>query len=206
MEKKKWLFYGLGVLIIVIMIGIVYFIDIKIDEKKDEKVHTTFKEEYESYNDIKNDNGDVIEVSIPSNNTIQEVADKEIISVLEEKTGIVYFGFPTCPWCRNIIGILTELANEKNIPIYYFNPQNIRNDDNDTYQKLLKRLDNYLETDDNGKKVLYVPDVYFIKDGKIVGHHLGSLDSQTDPYEKLNESQEKELKELYQKYIDEIVK
>lgn len=206
MEKKKWLFYGLGVLIIVIMIGIVYFIDIKIDEKKDEKVHTTFKEEYESYNDIKNDNGDVIEVSIPSNNTIQEVADKEIISVLEEKTGIVYFGFPTCPWCRNIIGILTELANEKNIPIYYFNPQNIRNDDNDTYQKLLKRLDSYLETDDNGKKVLYVPDVYFIKDGKIVGHHLGSLDSQTDPYEKLNESQEKELKELYQKYIDEIVK
>ena len=188
------------------MIGIVYFIDIKIDEKKDEKVHTTFKEEYESYNDIKNDNGDVIEVSIPSNNTIQEVADKEIISVLEEKTGIVYFGFPTCPWCRNIIGILTELANEKNIPIYYFNPQNIRNDDNDTYQKLLKRLDSYLETDDNGKKVLYVPDVYFIKDGKIVGHHLGSLDSQTDPYEKLNESQEKELKELYQKYIDEIVK
>lgn len=206
MAKSKWMYYGLGVIFIVLIVGVVYFVDINKDNNKTEKTFATFKEEYESYNDVKNDNGQTIEVSIPEKNTIKNVNEDEILSILEEKTGIVYFGFPTCPWCRNIIGVLTELANEKNITIYYFNPQNIRNESNGTYQKLVKKLDSYLDKDENGNKVLYVPDVYFVKDGKIIGHHLGSLDEQTNPYESLTKEQEFELKEIYLNYINKLKK
>ena len=52
---------------------------------------------------------------------------------------------------------------------------------------------NYLLENDNGEKTLYVPDVYFVKDGKIIGNHLSTVDSQTDPYTPLTEGQIKEL-------------
>ena len=35
----------------------------------------------------------------------------EIIKVLEHGTGIVYFGFPECPWCQAYVPILNEVAD-----------------------------------------------------------------------------------------------
>ena len=51
----------------------------------------------------------------------------EINKILENGTGVVYLGFPECPWCRGYIPYLNEVAiNEHLDKIYYFNILNDR--------------------------------------------------------------------------------
>lgn len=159
---------------------------------------TQFKSEYEKYN------GNGIDVSIDTSVDLKYLDTLEVIDLLENKTGVIYFGFPTCPWCRNIIPILFDVAKENNEIIYYFNPSSLRGTDDENFNKIMTILDSYLEADENGEKVLYVPDVYFIKNGNIVGHHLGSVISQINPFEPLTDVQKTELKQIYLELINKI--
>ena len=158
-----------------------------------------FKQEYEAL-----DNNSVV-MNIDENNPIKYVNFDEVINILNSGTGIIYFGFPRCPWCRNIIPVLFEMASTNNIDtIYYFNPSDIRSNNDENYKKLVNILSDYLIENDNGEKTLHVPDVYFINNGEIVGHHLSTVDSQTSPYPPLTEEQTNELKNIYQGLFDKI--
>lgn len=158
-----------------------------------------FKQEYETLN-----NNSVI-MNIDENNPIKYVNFEKLMGILTTGTGVIYFGFPGCPWCRNMIPVLFEVSDSNNIDtIYYFNPRYIRSSGDESYQKLIKILDDYLLENDNGEKTLYVPDVYFVKNGKIVGNHLSTVESQTDPYTPLTEQQTKELENIYQKLFEQL--
>lgn len=158
-----------------------------------------FKQEYEALNN------DTVVMNIDENNPIKYVNFDEVIDILSSGTGIIYFGFPGCPWCRNIIPVLFEMASTNNIDtIYYFNPSNIRSNNDENYKKLVNILSDYLMENDNGEKTLYVPDVYFIRNGEIVGHHLSTVDSQTSPYTPLTKEQGDELKNIYQELFNNI--
>ena len=50
-------------------------------------------------------------------------------------------------------------------------------------------------------KRLYFPTVVFIKDGKILNIHIGTLEEQTDPYTPLTEKQKDTLKNIYKTNI-----
>lgn len=147
-----------------------------------------FKEEYE----VGNSNG--IVMNIKETSKVKYLTVEEVVSFLENKTGVIYFGFSNCPWCRNILPVLLDTVTTIN----YFNPANFRGSDDENYKKIMTILDPYLESND-GKKTLFVPDVYFVKNGKIVGHQLGSVASQKDPYVKLNDKQVMELSDIYNK-------
>lgn len=171
------------------------------ENKQEENVASEtlkFKEEYEALNS----SGIVVEVD--SNVNIEYLKTSEVIDLLENKTGIIYFGFPSCPWCRNIVPILFDVAKENNQAIYYFNPSGLRGTGDGEFNKIMTLLNDYLETNDEGEKTLYVPDVYFVKDGSIVGHHLGSAPSQTNPYVSLTENQKQELINIYKELINKI--
>ena len=156
-----------------------------------------FKKEYESHN-----NG--IEVVVNSDDLIKYGTSKDILSILENGTGIIYFGMPTCPWCRNIVPILLNISKQYGMYINYLNPGELNSDQISDYVKIKEILNPYLEYNDEGVKTLYLPDVYFVKDGKIVGHHLGSASSQSDPYAKLTEEQTNELINIYINYIEQL--
>ena len=87
-----------------------------------------FKEEYESLNGKENDNGkEYLNVSVDSSNPIVYSSFQEIYDVIEKGTGIIYFGFRECPWCRNAVPVLLDAAKELNVnKIYYFNALSIR--------------------------------------------------------------------------------
>lgn len=156
-----------------------------------------FKKEYESHN-----NG--IEVIIEKDDMIKYSTSKEILDILEKGTGIIYFGMPTCPWCRNILPILLDISKQYNIHINYLNPGELNSNQISDYIKIKEILSPYLEYNDEGVKTVYLPDVYFVKEGKVMGHHLGSAPSQDDPYTKLTENQTKELINIYTNYIEQI--
>lgn len=194
MNKKK-LMVVIDILLGAILVGVMTFGIYQYLKSDGEK----FKAEYEALN---NEN---VNINISKNNPIKYVTLDEVFDIIQNKTGVIYFGFPGCPWCRNMIPVLFEAAKNNNIDtIYYFNPKNVKKSDNDEYNKLKEILNEYLSEDENGQKVLYVPDVYFIKDGKIVGHHLGTVDSQEDPTISLTEEEKNELLDIFNELFEKI--
>lgn len=212
---------GIKLLIIflIILICIITFITVKKNRvTKDEK---SFKKEYERYNGYTNPGSDkkYFDVNIEEKNGIKYLDDDEVIDMLQNKTGIIYFGFPTCPWCRSMIEVLLDAkdsTNQKNI--YYYNALDIRDEKvledgkvkttkkgKKNYYKILDILGDkasvYEELEDESIKRLYFPTVVFVRNGKIVDIHISTVDSQEDPYKKLNKKQKAELKKIYTRGI-----
>lgn len=229
MEKSNKIYLGIILVCTILVIGLCGY---AIINHKDEKLSDAekFKLEYESLNGVENDYSEsgYMEVSIPSENPINYKTGKEILEVMEGDA-LIYFGFSACPWCRNAVPVLIETAIEENIKtVYYVDILNIR----DTYkfsgsikpelvsegtpayydivEKLNDYLDKYYVQDENGNmydtgvKRLLAPTVVAIKSGEVVGFHAGTVKSQTNPYEVLNEEQTKELKEVYKRMIESI--
>lgn len=120
----------------------------------------------------------------------------------EKKKGVIYFGYPDCPWCQEAQPILEDVSKEFPIDVYY-----VRTRDNnkeklyteDEKKAIIPYLKNYLKEDDQGILQLYVPLVISIKDGEILQGHLGTVEDHDAHESKLTESQKKEVKDIYTK-------
>ncbi len=193
-----------------------------------------FKEEYEAYNnkEREDDKGNYFqELNIPENNPIKYASLEEVLEILDKGTGVLYFGYPTCPWCRNAIPVLLEAVEEKNVnTIYYLNVNEYKNtfavkdgkvekikEEKEGYYDLLKALDEVLDpyvltsngkTYETGEKRIYVPFVVFVKDGAIVTTHLGTvnLEGTQTKYDALTEKQHEELLNTYLSAIEDVQK
>ena len=77
------------------------------------------------------------------------------------------------------------------------------------YYELVEKLDSvlgeYEGLNDSSIKRLYFPTVVFVKDGEIVGSHIGTVDSQTDPSIALTDEQYEELKSLLAKNMTKLI-
>ncbi|MBQ7139910.1 MAG: thioredoxin family protein [Bacilli bacterium] len=130
----------------------------------------------------------------------------EIIKILEGGTGLVYFGFPECPWCQAYVPMLNEVAKEEGVEkIYYYNIKNIRSENTAEYQKIVKLLKNFLPKDDEGNERVFVPDVYAVKEGKILSHNndTSMISSDITPTEYWTDAKRKEIKNVFKSMIEE---
>ena len=138
-----------------ILLILVLLITLSACTKKEEKDSERFLKEYPQ----------VSEYNVYVYRNIQE-----IIKILEHGTGIVYLGFPECPWCQAYVPILNEVADIEGLEkIYYYNIYNDRKENTDEYQKIVSILFDYLQYDDEGNKRVFVPAVIAINKGEIVG-------------------------------------
>ncbi len=129
---------------------------------------------------------------------------EEIIKILENGTGIVYLGFPECPWCKAYVKILNEVAKEEGVEkIYYYNILEDRKNNTSTYQKIVSILNENLLYDEEGNKRIYVPDVTFVLNGKIIGHdnETSVVKEDITPNDYWTEERIKTLKDKLRKYI-----
>lgn len=158
--KKRIIFISSIVLIVVLIIGGFLFIKHKNETQKDETQELLDSEKFaQEYTKVSTDNVFVYKTL------------EEINKILENGTGIVYIGYPKCPWCQEYVKYLNEAAKEYGIEkIYYFNNYDVRNNVTDEYRKTLNILDEYLHYDDEGNKRIYVPAVISINNGKITGY------------------------------------
>lgn len=135
-----------GVLLIIFA-----FILLLIFNKKDSK---RFKEEYKG-------------VSI--NNKFVYKDAKFALKTLKDGTGLIYFGFPECPWCQEYVKFLDEVANKNDIKeIYYVNILKDRKDNTKEYQEIVNILKDHLDKDDKGNPRIFVPHIVAVKEGKIL--------------------------------------
>ena len=124
---------------------------------KEEK-QTDAKKFAEEYTQVTDDNYFVYRTS------------EEIIKILDNGTGVVYLGFPECPWCQSYVKMLNEVADIEGLEkIYYLNILEDRKNNTEDYQKIVDILKEYLQYDDEGNKRIYVPAVIVVSKGEIVG-------------------------------------
>ena len=171
---------------------------------------TKFKNEYESLNGTKNNSGkDIRTISIDSDNPFIYKTEDDIVNMINNKeTFLVYFGFPTCPWCRSMLENLIKSAKDNDLEtIYYVNVYDIRDtldkDGNKTkegtegYYKLIELMKDVLSEYklDNIKveeKRIYAPNLVAVIKGEVKQLATGISPKQTDAYMELTDEIKKE--------------
>lgn len=134
----------------------------------------------------------------------------EIINILKYGTGVVYLGFPECPWCQAYVKYLNETAKDANIEkIYYFNILEDRKNNTEKYQEIVSILGDNLQRDDEGNLKVFVPNVSFVVNGKIIGNdYETSLDTKgfEKPSDYWTEEEVSELENTLSGYMKEVYK
>lgn len=229
MKKEKNLYILLPILLVIsAIIGYLTAFNNNEDSLK-------FKEEYEmlngtvAYGKVKYNN-----IKISEKNPIKYSNYEEILNIIKSGNGIIYLGFPECPWCRSILPVLFDVANDNKInTIYYLNIKNERDslvvedgklvyelDDDgnekkgtEGYFKLLEALDKYLteytisyedKLYETGEKRIYAPTVIFVRNGKVLGLHVSTVESHKSGFDKMTDKQIEELYGIYEEYILEM--
>ena len=206
---KKRIIYFIVILIIASgLFAVLYHMDKKYKDTDAYK----FKKEYEKYNGDTAKNGKKYrKLEISEDNRMIYSTAKDIVKKIDNNESfIVYFGFPTCPWCRSMITNLVDMSIEKEVDIYYVNVLDIRDtkeyvdgevkttkEGDKYYMELLDRLDSVLEKyslkDKDGNEVetnekrIYAPNVVTISNGSPKKLVDGCSDSLEDPYGKITE-------------------
>ncbi len=144
--------------------------------------------------------------NIPVDNAFKLVNAKEAYELLDDEQAIVMFGFKECKWCKSYLPILNEVVTENDIPVvYYCNIKQDRANNTEEYKKLVEKLADYLHEDDKNNKRIYVPDVYFVKSGKIIGHNNDtSVIEGIDTEEYYTDTAKKDLKDKLTKLAVEV--
>lgn len=153
-EKKnsKLLYILIGVILLVAVIISIFFIVNKKDESSSDAVK--FASEY----------------PVSEDNVFVYRTLDEVNKILKNGTGIIFLGFPECPWCRGYAPIINEMAKKEGLEkVYYFNIKKDREDNSTLYQETVKLLGDNLRYDDEGNRRIYAPSLIAVKNGKIVG-------------------------------------
>lgn len=184
-----------NIMILVVIIGVTVlagvFLLLKFNHKEEVSDALKFSKEYE----------------ITEDNIFVYRNANQIINILKRGTGVVYLGFPECPWCKAYVPILNEIAKESGIEkIYYFNIKEDRSNNTEEYKKILEILSGNLLYDEEGNERIYVPDVTVVINGDIVGHNNDTSVIKEDitPKEYWTEENKNKLKEQLKSYFEEI--
>lgn len=178
-----------------------------------------FKEEYESLNGTRNENGKVIRnVTIDDNNPMKYATAADIVKMVQNKeTFVVYFGFASCPWCRSVVTNLIQASLDLGIDtIYYVDVTDIRdtmklgndgeivieNEGSNEYFQLLEMFDDVLseytlknsdgEIVYTGEKRIFAPNIISVVNGNVEDLTTGISEKQTDGYMELTNEMNQE--------------
>lgn len=151
-----------------------------------------FAHEYNSKNGTTDKDGNTyLSLNIKTDNPFIVQTDEEILSDIENGyTGYVYFGYPTCPYCRNTVPVLIGVLKENGVSkVLYCNLKKYNyqfeyssesgiietQQGTDDYDSLPNILSGYAvpktikdtngNSVDTGEKTIYVPAVIKFNDG-----------------------------------------
>lgn len=161
--------------IFVILLCIMFISGCK-DKNDDSKDSYRFKEEYSA-------------IGIEEYNNIKYSDIDEVLDIIDNSSGVIYFGSGDNDLCLISVPILFNASDNTNLErIYYVSTNNI-----DKEFSIKDKEGNVIISNDN----LNIPLVLFVYSGDIVSYHIGTIDDKVD-------LTDEESIELYNIYLDGI--
>lgn len=144
---------------------------------------------------------------VSNSNIFRYVSLDEALDIMNKESGIIYFGYSDCEWCKAYVKTLNKTAKSSGFrKIYYCDIKNDMEKKTDNYKKLIKELHNLLPIDNYGNEYMAVPYVLFVKDGKITNYddETSSVHGDITPSKYWTEFEVKELKTRLKDFMKEI--
>ena len=144
------------------------------------------------------------------NNHFVKADMKEVTDMFDKgETFIFYVGFNKCPWCQEEVPVLNEVAEGyDDVKIMYVDARpdgekenDLRNEENPDYVALQEKVEEIL---DETRKI-YAPTVVWVKEGKLVASHVGTVDDHDAHERKMTEEEVETLRDTYTKCFDTFV-
>lgn len=219
-KKKKYII--IAIVILILIIG-GCFLTFYLKGKNNDALK--FKKSYESLNNTirQSDGATYNSVSIDKKNPIKYVSVAEALDLFDDQKAIIYVGANWCPWCRNMLSPMFDVAKKLDIDtIYYLELDDDKSsyeiqdgalkkvsNGSESYYKLLDKLKDYLRDyelkDKDGKayptgeKRIYMPFFITIRNGSIV-EAKGISRTLEDGQNKYSEMTDKQYDELYNEF------
>lgn len=125
----------------------------------------------------------------------------EAIDIFKSKrSAILYFGFAKCPWCIEALPVMNEAAKAVGRSIYYVETRDLERNllyTEEQKKEIVSYLYDYLDTNDEGEKHLFVPFVVVVEEGIVKSAHLGTIESHEAKERKMTEEESKQLRSIY---------
>ena len=123
-----------GILIVLILIGGFFAYKHFIGNLKNNNVtadEKRFKEDYEKLNNTSRKSGlKLRSMDVMKDNNIHYISIDEAAKKLDTGSGIIYFGFAGCPWCRNAVPALLQAMSSTDLEeIYYVDIRPVADDE-----------------------------------------------------------------------------
>jgi len=144
-----------------------------------------------------------------------EVGIDEALQLLEDETfdGILYFGFPDCPWCQVAVPIIHEASQQTNTDIFYVSRRHEIRDAEGWEEwdiEMAWWLDEQIEMnwiyDEGGEPYrpnIFVPQVIHLRNGTVIDDHRGTFEG-NDPLIPLTPEQHEGLLEIYTRILSAV--
>ena len=142
------------------------------------------------------------EFSVPSDNPFVYASLNDVFDMLNNGSGILFFGNSDCEICNIGAQTLTDVLIKNKVDVaYYYNPKKIMETNGSNYKRLLKMIKEDLNDDFD----FSLPSVFVVKNGTIVGYNddLAELVENNEDLV-LDNDTKKELKNEYNKLIETI--
>ncbi len=153
------------------------------------------------------DNSFMEAYDIGSQHLFVESSYEEVLNIIENKgSGVFYFGFDTCAWCLEAVPILNEVTLAQDIAVYAIDTRSQFSESEAGMEykaTIVDFLEEYLMSNEEQEKHLYVPNILFLKDGEVVANHVGTLDGHDAKERILTQEEIVELTAIYDGYVQD---
>ncbi|MCL2560244.1 MAG: hypothetical protein FWE07_07120 [Turicibacter sp.] len=132
---------------------------------------------------------DMSDYGIEGDHRFYYVTMYEALQLREDESfdGILYFGFPGCPWCQAAIPVIHEASQQTGVAIFYVSRAHALREGewNDWDAEMAWWLDEQIDmqwhdfTDQGGtyRPNIFVPQIIHLRDGVVVNAHRNTVDS-----------------------------
>lgn len=135
----------------------------------------------------------------------QEISFDDAIALFEEGgSGLLYFGFPDCPWCEELVPLLSEEADRQGVDVLYVRTRDddlerlYSDEQKETIEPYIKA---YMRVDDELKLALYVPLIVAVENGEAVDGHQGTVSGHDAHERKMTDEEKAELKAKVERVV-----
>ena len=137
------------------------------------------------------------------NHIMKYTTADEVITFLDSPfTGIIVFGFSSCPWCQVAVPYVNEIAKEKEYSVvYYLDIREMRGNENSPEHEKYLTIYQKIKEDIGSPARINAPTIVVFKNGTITGYSIDTVPShikdENNILPPMTAKQIAEIKELY---------